>query len=55
MIGEIGVARTALGPDGKVFVHGEIWNAVAKRAIDEGARVRVAGVDGLHLLVEPAE
>jgi membrane-bound serine protease (ClpP class) len=55
MIGEIGVARTALGPDGKVFVHGEIWNAVAKKAIEEGARVRVAGVDGLHLIVEPAE
>jgi membrane-bound serine protease (ClpP class) len=55
MIGEIGVARTALGPDGKVFVHGEIWNAVARKAIDEGARVRVAGVDGLHLIVEPAE
>lgn len=55
MIGEIGVARTPLGPDGKVFVHGELWNAVAKRSIDEGARVRVAGVDGLHLIVEPAE
>jgi membrane-bound serine protease (ClpP class) len=55
MIGEIGVARTALGPDGKVFVHGEIWNAVARKAIDEGTRVRVAGVDGLHLIVEPAE
>jgi len=55
MIGEIGVARTPLGPDGKVFVHGEIWNAVAKKAIDEGTRVRVAGVEGLHLVVEPAE
>ena len=55
MIGEIGVARTALGPEGKVFVHGELWNAVAKKAIDEGARVRVAGVEGLHLIVEPAE
>ena len=55
MIGEIGVARTALGPDGKVFVHGELWNAVAKKQIDEGARVRVAGVEGLQLLVEPAE
>jgi len=55
MIGEIGVARTALGPEGKVFVHGEIWNAVAKKSIDEGARVRVAGVQGLHLIVEPAE
>jgi membrane-bound serine protease (ClpP class) len=55
MIGEIGVARTALGPEGKVFVHGEIWNAVAKKTIDEGARVRVAGIEGLHLIVEPAE
>jgi membrane-bound serine protease (ClpP class) len=55
MIGEIGVARTALGPDGKVFVHGELWNATARAAIAEGARVRVAGVNGLHLVVEPAE
>lgn len=55
MIGEIGVARTQLGPDGKVFVHGEIWNAVARAEIAPGTRVRVHGVDGLHLLVEPAE
>jgi len=55
MIGEIGVARTALGPEGKVFVHGELWNATARAAIAEGARVRVAGVNGLHLVVEPAE
>jgi membrane-bound serine protease (ClpP class) len=55
MIGEIGIARTPLGPDGKVFVHGELWNAVASAAIAEGARVRVAGVNGLHLVVEPAE
>ena len=55
MIGEIGVARTELGPDGKVFVHGEIWNATAKRTVAAGARVRVAGVDGLHVLVEPLE
>lgn len=55
MIGEVGVARTSLGPEGKVFVHGEIWNAVAKVTVAEGTRVRVRGVDGLHLLVEPAE
>ena len=55
MIGEIGVARTPLGPDGKVFVHGELWNATARGDIAEGARVQVAGVDGLHLVVEPAE
>jgi len=55
MIGEIGIARTSLGPDGKVFVHGELWNAMSSGAIAEGARVRVAGVNGLHLVVEPAE
>lgn len=55
MIGEVGVARTALGPDGKVFVHGELWNATARAEIPAGARVRVASVNGLHLVVEPAE
>jgi membrane-bound serine protease (ClpP class) len=55
LIGEIGVAKTPLGPEGKVFVHGELWNATARAAIAEGARVRVAAVNGLHLLVEPAD
>jgi membrane-bound serine protease (ClpP class) len=55
MIGEIGVARTQLQPSGKVFVHGELWNAVARTAVPEGARVRVSGVDGLQLIVEPAD
>jgi len=55
MIGEIGVARTELVPAGKVFVHGELWNATAKTSVAAGARVRVAAVDGLRLIVEPAE
>jgi membrane-bound serine protease (ClpP class) len=56
MIGEIGIAHTPLGAaEGKVFVHGEMWNAVARRDVAAGARVRVAEVNGLHLLVEPAE
>jgi membrane-bound serine protease (ClpP class) len=55
MVGEIGVARTQLEPSGKVFVHGELWNATARAPIGEGSRVRVASVDGLRLLVEPAE
>lgn len=55
MIGEIGVARTQLQPAGKVFIHGELWNAVARTAVPEGARVRVSGIDGLQLIVEPAE
>ncbi len=54
MVGEVGVARTAVSSDGKVFVHGEIWNATAPSPISEGARVRVRAVDGLRLIVEPA-
>lgn len=52
MIGEIGIARTAVDGDGKVFVHGELWNAMAASAIPEGARVRVRGVEGMRVIVE---
>jgi membrane-bound serine protease (ClpP class) len=55
MIGEIGVARTQLEPAGKVFVHGELWNATANTPVGAGARVRVAAVNGLQLVVEPAD
>lgn len=55
MIGEIGIARTAVEGQGKVFVHGELWNAMAKSAIPEGARVRVRSVEGLRVIVEPVE
>ncbi len=53
MIGEIGVAKTAVGSSGQVFVHGELWSAWATPAIPEGVRVRVKRVDGLRVQVEP--
>jgi membrane-bound serine protease (ClpP class) len=47
------VARTDLDPEGKVFVHGELWNAEAGTAIPAGSRVRVVKVlDALRLRVE---
>jgi membrane-bound serine protease (ClpP class) len=55
MIGEIGIARTPVGPDGKVFVHGELWNASANGEIAAGSRVRVRGVEGLRVIVERAD
>jgi membrane-bound serine protease (ClpP class) len=55
MIGEIGIAHTSLAPEGKVFVHGEIWNARAHGDIPEGSRVRVRHVDGLRVVVERIE
>jgi membrane-bound serine protease (ClpP class) len=52
LIGEVGVVRERLALEGKVFVHGELWNAQASRPIEPGARVRVVGVDHLVLKVE---
>ena len=53
LIGEIGVAQSLLRPEGKVFVHGEIWNARSSIAIDPGTSVRVTAVHDLTLTVEP--
>lgn len=44
LVGEVGVARTALAPEGKVFVHGELWNAVADEPLARGARIKVVEV-----------
>ncbi len=53
MIGEIGVARTELSPEGQVLVRGEYWDAVADANISPGARIRVKAVEALKLRVEP--
>lgn len=53
MIGEIGISRTALEPEGQVLVRGEYWDAVASSSIPAGAHVRVKAVRGLKLLVDP--
>ena len=53
LIGETGLVKKALMPEGKVFVHGELWNATAKDPIEQGAKVRVVKVDSLVLEVEP--
>jgi len=52
LVDEIGVARTDIAPEGRIFVHGEYWNAVASNPIPAGSRVRVTGVDGLIVKVE---
>ncbi len=54
MLNTMGVALTPLSPQGKVFVHGEYWDAVSATPIAPGASVRVVRVEGLTLTVEPA-
>jgi membrane-bound serine protease (ClpP class) len=53
LVGEIGLAQTVLSPQGKVFVHGELWDAVASAHVSAGQTVVVRNVDGLQLQVEP--
>lgn len=55
LVGVVGVARTPLSPKGKVFVQGELWDAVSTSSVDTGDAVRVRRVEGLVLDVEPAQ
>ena len=55
LVGQVGVARTRLAPEGQVSVQGEIWRAIADGApIEEGAPARVVDVHGLTLKVVKA-
>ena len=46
MIGEIGVARTALAPEGQVLVRGEYWDCGGRcQHYRSGTRVRVKAVE----------
>ena len=53
LLGQTGVAQTALSPLGKIFVHGELWDAVASSVLPPGQLVVVRKIDGLTLEVDP--
>ena len=56
LTGEFGEAITDVAPGGKVFVHGEYWNAqTSGAAIPRGTRVRIAAVRDMMLEVVPAD
>ena len=56
LAGERGQSLTVLEPGspGQIRVHGEIWRAVSNVHVPPGVPVRVTGIDGLTLHVEPA-
>ena len=53
--GVMGSALTPLNPRGQVFIHGEIWQAVAEVPIQKGEMIQVVRVAGLQLHVKPAD
>jgi membrane-bound serine protease (ClpP class) len=57
MIGELGVAESAVDPEGLVRVRDALWRARTNRAtpIAAGGQIRVVEIVGLLLEVEPEE
>ncbi len=54
LVGEAGVVKETLNPQGRVLVHGEIWNAESDVTISEGEKVVVESVAGLTTKVRKA-
>jgi membrane-bound serine protease (ClpP class) len=56
LVGLVGETRGPLDPEGPVFVKGTLWRGRSGDGpIPPGTRVRVRGIDGLILRVEPEE
>lgn len=52
LVGQTGKVRTALDPEGQIFVEGALWSArSADSPIGVGEDVRIQGIDKLTLLV----
>ena len=55
LVGETGTASTPIAPEGKVAIHGEIWDVVSDQNIERGEKVQVIGVVNLKLKVKKIE
>lgn len=53
LVHEIGTARSPIDPRGKVFVHGEIWDAISDEPVASGDPVEVVAIRNLTLAVRP--
>jgi membrane-bound serine protease (ClpP class) len=55
MRGERGQVQSWSGDHGKIFIHGEIWDAYGPKDLDEGSEVAVKSTNGMKLEVEETE
>ena len=51
LLGEIGVVKEILNPEGRVLIHGEMWKAESDTVISVGEKVSVEVVKGLKIQV----
>jgi membrane-bound serine protease (ClpP class) len=52
LVGEVGLVKERIDPEGLIFVHGEYWRAKAGERVEPGEKVEVEGVEGLILSVK---
>lgn len=57
LMSELGVMETVTptGFEGKVFMRGELWDAISQDPLKKGDSVRVVGIEGLRLTVKKEE
>lgn len=55
LVGGVGEALADFEGAGRIHIHGENWSALSKVPIKRGQKVRVVGIEGLTLNVEPKE
>ncbi|MBM4134328.1 MAG: nodulation protein NfeD [Nitrospira sp.] len=53
MVGLVGVAKTSVAPQGKILVHGELWEAISEQPLQPGDQAEVMKLEGLMLYVKP--
>lgn len=54
LVGESGKALSAIAPEGRVFIHGEYWDAWSDEPLAEGEKVTVVAVEGMRVKVRKA-
>ena len=52
LIGKQAEARSDLDPTGRIFIHGESWNARSNEPIHKGEKVTIIDIEGLTLIVK---
>ena len=54
LLGEIGIVKELIEPEGLIFVHGEYWRAISEERLEPGEKAEVTDVEGLMLKVKKA-
>jgi len=53
MLGQVGEVKEWSETNGKIFIHGELWNAISEVPLSPGDKAIIKAVDGLTLKVKP--